>query len=1100
MTVFEKITGLAVKAKDNALSKATLSKDKRLENSLSEKIQAEDISLKKMSTYGLSSSVKTVAYDCVSGLLAVAGGSEMNHIKFFGRGISTAIELPGGTELKYMQFKTGASSLVAIDKTNTIMTVDLQTQKISSITPAAAIITSQAYCPGTDWLFIGYANGFVDVFDILLGTITQYQIPDLLPEEENNRFIVDLQLHPIDLNILLIGYESVIYIWDIREKVIKKSFSLRRLESDSKSGNLTCLSWSPNGFRFIGGYDDGYIHLWDLSHEKRPITSRKLFQHYTSSSEIEPIYQIAWFTNELERKSFVVLAGGAHPADTLGLNLLEFDYDGEAKEPKKQTIMPISFELSHFLILSANPYYGGMRNPFGIVAVGSDCSITMFAPPALEFLVPPVVSACFLPQLPENAYKILSAVTKADKNVRHAPISGGLTGPDHVYRIDSNDILLTIHQDESIKFWDASYTALRPLSHLTIHPLADLGTREAIVCCIDINKTNGTCVAGFSTGELLVYEHFPEDQEERSSDAIAISVHDEAINQCDNTLKEIAELLEDMNTDEENTEHNRDDKNPFLLDESNQENSASTRSPHQNTVESLPAELPQDELKDTVKTKASLSDQSKIFSKPDHQVSGHGYQAVLKVSLGSIVRSVTSIGECLIAVALDDGRVVLVDIHRQMILFSENIIKWDTEHEMPAPPAKDSTGEPKKNPKNNDIYISFIGFFNTYASSKITKATPHLFICLSNGHVYQFSVLLLLSGVSIDNMSTHLCIYASASLLDLKIIDINGEEKSATSEVISEDDEVETQNDNSQHPLPSDTVDENTVSFSSPSIKSTNSSGVSFTSKRMAALGKSEYRQQDNPHFVICVSSLAVNVYLSGFGIKLFNREFKDSEIVQSQIVQKHSQGVCLFLLLDNGRLLCYSLPKLEPLYGLNLLEKTSLKRLHEASFSEDGRIVVWTGKYEMEQYQFMSNTKISCGESVILHDAHRQLPIHPSLALKRQKSVTKKSWLNAVAEAFQKEPLKIHELDSLMGRVTNEDIYAATKKKIEAHKLKMSQSKSSGPSGVFAELGNKVNERGEKLNELNQKFSEMNAASGDFLKAVKEYNERQARKKWWEF
>ncbi|KAG1161858.1 hypothetical protein G6F37_002696 [Rhizopus arrhizus] len=147
-----------------------------------------------------------------------------------------------------------------------------------------------------------------------------------------------------------------------------------------------------------------------------------------------------------------------------------------------------------------------------------------------------------------------------------------------------------------------------------------------------------------------------------------------------------------------------------------------------------------------------------------------------------------------------------------------------------------------------------------------------------------------------------------------------------------------------------------------------------------------------------------------------------------------------------------------------------------------------------------MINPNMQAGESVILYDAHKQIPPHPSSHLKRQKSVTKKSWLNAVAEAFQKEPLTIREFDSIMGRVTSEDAYEVTKKKIEAYKAKNTENKSSGPSGVFAELGDKVNERGERLNELNQKFADMNAASGDFLKAVKDYNERQARKKWWEF
>lgn len=60
--------------------------------------------------------------------------------------------------------------------------------------------------------------------------------------------------------------------------------------------------------------------------------------------------------------------------------------------------------------------------------------------------------------------------------------------------------------------------------------------------------------------------------------------------------------------------------------------------------------------------------------------------------------------------------------------------------------------------------------------------------------------------------------------------------------------------------------------------------------------------------------------------------------------------------------------------------------------------------------------------------------------------------------------------------------------------------SSSGGVGGVFQELSQKMNERGEKLDQLQNKFEDMSAQSGDFLKAVREYNERQARKKWWEF
>lgn len=84
------------------------------------------------------------------------------------------------------------------------------------------------------------------------------------------------------------------------------------------------------------------------------------------------------------------------------------------------------------------------------------------------------------------------------------------------------------------------------------------------------------------------------------------------------------------------------------------------------------------------------------------------------------------------------------------------------------------------------------------------------------------------------------------------------------------------------------------------------------------------------------------------------------------------------------------------------------------------------------------------------------------------------------------------------VGRVPMEDPQVVRQKKLEAYKAK--QYEPSPSKGVFAELGDKVNERGEKLDQLDKKFEDMSAASGDFLKAVKEYNERQERKKWWEF
>lgn len=50
MSLLDKITGLAQKAKENVVSKTFISKDKRLEQSLSESIKVNDIFFQKVRT------------------------------------------------------------------------------------------------------------------------------------------------------------------------------------------------------------------------------------------------------------------------------------------------------------------------------------------------------------------------------------------------------------------------------------------------------------------------------------------------------------------------------------------------------------------------------------------------------------------------------------------------------------------------------------------------------------------------------------------------------------------------------------------------------------------------------------------------------------------------------------------------------------------------------------------------------------------------------------------------------------------------------------------------------------------------------------------
>lgn len=184
----------------------------------------------------------------------------------------------------------------------------------------------------------------------------------------------------------------------------------------------------------------------------------------------------------------------------------------------------------------------------------------------------------------------------------------------------------------------------------------------------------------------------------------------------------------------------------------------------------------------------------------------------------------------------------------------------------------------------------------------MTTATQ-LFVGLSNGHVYQFNLALLVErGPSIavtelmnDYLSLH--VIPSTPLLDMFIVDLKGKSQLAIVEI-----QDTFSKESSHHSAESTSVVDENNEISSPkpsSIKSSTSSVAStgnVPSKRMAAIGKAEYRHQDNPHLIVCVSLTGISVVLSGFNVKLFSKEFKDFTVVRGEIVESHSNVYYQFL------------------------------------------------------------------------------------------------------------------------------------------------------------------------------------------------------------
>ncbi|KAI8098654.1 WD40-repeat-containing domain protein [Halteromyces radiatus] len=592
MTIFNKFSNIAHKAKEHALSKSILSKDKRLDHSLSSIIRTDMIHFVQMTNVGLESKISAMAFDTVAGLLAIAGGSNgtgMNQLRIFGKGVSSILPLPNIDTIKYIQFKTGCPLLILIDKKNIIYTIDLKRQQILHMLPTQGIITSYCYCTGTDWMFIGFADGCIDVFDTRLGQMAKYGIPDLVASQqqqqqqqeqqqerrhESGNIVVALEMHPNNINWLLIGYESTVFLWDIRENMIHSTYELKN--SDVR---LSSLVWNPQGDHFMAGYDDGYLHLWAINSEHRPVLSRQVFPSLDKSQPCEPVYKLAWYFDDNAQKSYLVVCGGSAIKDIHGLHVLEFSLN-HLSDVRKQSIIPSDMELMDFSLLWSEPYQP--RNPLGIMLLGCNGAIsahgldhgypTLTLPPSLSMVHPFVSNACFIPMVDEQLYRKMTTLTDADLQTRYLPLTGGVVGPGHIYKIPSNDILLTMHAGEIIQFWDASYTSLRPLSQLVIRCHDDLDDPTVYVCCIDLNAVSGTLCVGFNDGTILTYEivdNLPSKNQDQEEYSKMENTNAQFISQCDETINELAEILGDMQRSTPTMDESREEQQTEIIRNTN---------------------------------------------------------------------------------------------------------------------------------------------------------------------------------------------------------------------------------------------------------------------------------------------------------------------------------------------------------------------------------------------------------------------------------------------------------------------------------------------------------------------------------------------------
>ena len=455
------------------------------------------------------------------------------------QGVRVVFKLPQRTSISFLNLH--GSHLTVIDARSNLTAYSLESKERVAAHTVRSKLTCIETDPSLDWMFLGLADGTVDVWDIDRERIcASFRIPNLYRErhEEWRRSrlpnaptksripaVVSMQFHPRDIGTMLIGYPDGAVLYSFKEGAAVKFFEL-------SNRHLLHLAWHPNGIHFVTAHSDGSLAFWNPSDAERPLCTRTVdSQHPEEDKERDPIYTMRWICQEDPDTTSLMVCGGGRTSNRVkGAYLLNFGHSSSATStahsasaiyasPKKQIILASG---QHDIIIlcpipTSSPYYTGSHNPSVILGLLSNGSCICFSAAngqmlsmvdsfssSLSWLSPPIIGTdlCSLPGLTWRHWI---------QGKSHQSVLFGGAPVVHKGRASMmQNVLIQWHKHGIVRLAD---------------PMEEEGELEVDVniwedmqkdiTCVSLGHSQGELAVGFDSGDLVVFqwedEYVPED-------------------------------------------------------------------------------------------------------------------------------------------------------------------------------------------------------------------------------------------------------------------------------------------------------------------------------------------------------------------------------------------------------------------------------------------------------------------------------------------------------------------------------------------------------------------------------------------------------------
>ncbi|GFS39958.1 lethal(2) giant larvae protein homolog 1 [Nephila pilipes] len=424
----------------------------------------------KIATLGFPYKPTTLAWDPYLCFMAI--GTQHGLIRIYGApGVQFCAELRQKISITDLIFIPKKARLISLCTDNSLHLWEMNEkngiwclEEIKSfvLTGLTKKITTILLSSTSDILYMGTMCGNiytlnVETFEMADSVIYQDVVVQNIPDDKKLKqgSVKVISSHPGNSDCLLIGYQQgLIALWDIKKLVVISTFI--------SSQSLESVAWQNHGIKFMSSHSDGSYVIWNTEDSSKPAEVPMTPYGPFACKSID---KVLWRPVK-GGDDFIIFSGGM-PRSSYGDKFTLTIMCGD-----KHEVLDFTSKVIDFFTISDVFDESEFDNPRALIILLEEELITLdleseswlpFKYPYLE--IPhssPVTCFQYVMDVHKDMWKLLKSTCEEEDSKAFSenewPIKGGkvTTGNNLV-----NNILVTGHEDGSVKIWNATFTSLQ---------------------------------------------------------------------------------------------------------------------------------------------------------------------------------------------------------------------------------------------------------------------------------------------------------------------------------------------------------------------------------------------------------------------------------------------------------------------------------------------------------------------------------------------------------------------------------------------------------------------------------------------------------------